>query len=76
MIDDAQSEGVLGRVILRSARSPKPFENSVFTMAIGFPTMPKGKERLRVMISATHTTEDLDFAVKAFEKVGKEVGVI
>jgi glycine C-acetyltransferase len=58
------------------ALSQKLFENSVFAMAIGYPTVPKGKERLRVMISATHSTEDLDFAVKAFEKVGKEVGMI
>jgi glycine C-acetyltransferase len=58
------------------ALSQKLFENKVFTMAIGYPTVPKGKERLRVMISATHSTEELDFAVKAFEKVGKEVGVI
>ncbi len=58
------------------ALSQKLFEKGVFTMAIGFPTVPKGKERLRVMISATHSTEDLDFAVKAFEQVGKEVGVI
>ncbi len=58
------------------ALSQKLFEHSVFTMAIGFPTVPKGKERLRVMISATHSTEDLDFAVQAFEKVGKDVGVI
>jgi glycine C-acetyltransferase len=58
------------------ALSQKLFENNVFTMAIGFPTVPKGKERLRVMISATHSTEDLDFAAKAFEKVGKEVEVI
>lgn len=58
------------------AFSQKLFEHNVFTMAIGFPTVPKGKERLRVMISATHSTDDLDLAVKAFEKVGKEVGVI
>ena len=58
------------------ALSQKLFENSIFTMAIGFPTVPKGKERLRVMISATHSTEDLDLAVKAFETVGKEIGVI
>jgi glycine C-acetyltransferase len=57
------------------ALSQKLFENGVFTMAIGFPTVPKGKERLRVMISATHSTEDLDFAVKAFEKAGKEASV-
>ena len=58
------------------AFSQKLFDHNVFTMAIGFPTVPKGKERLRVMISATHSIEDLDLAVKAFEKVGKEVGVI
>ncbi|MDZ7288662.1 MAG: glycine C-acetyltransferase [candidate division KSB1 bacterium] len=58
------------------ALSQKLFENEVFAMAIAYPTVPKGKERLRVMISATHSTEDLDFAVRAFEKVGKEVGVI
>jgi len=58
------------------AFSQKLFEHNIFTMAIGFPTVPKGKERLRVMISATHSTEDLDLAVQAFEKVGKEVGVI
>jgi glycine C-acetyltransferase len=58
------------------ALSQKLFEHSVFAMAIGYPTVPKGKERLRVMISATHSTEDLDFAVKAFEKVGKAIGVI
>ena len=58
------------------AFSQKLFEQNVFTMAIGFPTVPKGKERLRVMISATHSIEDLDLAVKAFEKVGKDVGVI
>ena len=58
------------------AFSQKLFEQNVFTMAIGFPTVPKGKERLRVMISAPQSIEDLDLAVKAFEKVGKEVGVI
>jgi glycine C-acetyltransferase len=67
MIGDTEKARVL---------SQKLFENSVFAMAIGYPTVPKGKERLRVMISATHSTEDLDLAVKTFEKVGKEVGVI
>jgi glycine C-acetyltransferase len=56
--------------------SRKLFENGVFAMAITYPTVPKGKERLRVMMSATHSQEDLNFAVKTFEKVGKEVGVI
>lgn len=52
------------------------FENGVFAMAISYPTVPKGKERLRLMVSASHSTEDLNFAVGAFEKAGKEVGVL
>jgi glycine C-acetyltransferase len=56
--------------------SQKLFENGIFAMSITYPTVPKGKERLRVMISATHSQEDLNFALETFEKVGKEVGVI
>ncbi len=52
------------------------FESGVFVMAISFPTVPRGKDRLRVMNSATHSQEDLDFAVAAFEKVGKNLGLI
>ncbi|MCZ6819996.1 MAG: aminotransferase class I/II-fold pyridoxal phosphate-dependent enzyme, partial [Calditrichaeota bacterium] len=52
------------------------FENGIFGMAISFPTVPKGKDRIRVMNSATHSKEDLDFAAGVFEQVGKEVGII
>ena len=45
-------------------------------MAIGFPTVAKGKARIRVMISAAHSKEDLDKGLEAFKKVGKELGVI
>jgi glycine C-acetyltransferase len=38
--------------------------------------VPKGKARIRVMISAIHTSSDLDFALEKFAKVGKELGVI
>lgn len=48
----------------------------VFVSGIVFPTVPKGAGRLRCMISASHTKEDLDFAVKIFEKVGKELDII
>jgi glycine C-acetyltransferase len=48
----------------------------VFAMAIGFPTVPKGKARLRVMISAAHSRDDLDTGLEAFAKVGKELRVI
>lgn len=52
------------------------FENGIFGMAISFPTVPKGKDRIRVMNSATHSKDDLDFAAGVFEQVGKEVGII
>ncbi len=52
------------------------FDNGIFGMAISFPTVPRGKDRIRVMNSATHSTEDLNFAASVFEKVGREVGVI
>lgn len=56
--------------------SEKMYDEGVFAQAIVYPTVAKGKARLRVMISAAHTKEDLDKAVKAFEKVGKEMGLI
>ncbi len=51
-------------------------EEDVFVSGIVFPTVPKGKGRCRVMISASHTKDDLDHAIKAFEKVGKSLSVI
>jgi glycine C-acetyltransferase len=56
--------------------SKKLLENGVFVSGIVFPTVPKGTGRLRCMISAMHTQDDLDFAVKVFEKVGKELQII
>ena len=53
----------------------KLFDEGVFAKAIGFPTVPKGKARIRVMNSATHTRRDLDKALGAFEKVGKSMGL-
>jgi glycine C-acetyltransferase len=45
-------------------------------MALGFPTVPRGKARIRVMNTAAHSQEDLDNGLAAFEKVGRELGVI
>ena len=52
------------------------FEEGVFAMAIGFPTVAKGKARIRVMISAAHDNDDLGKGLDAFGKVGKKLGVI
>ncbi|MBN2539950.1 MAG: glycine C-acetyltransferase [Bacilli bacterium] len=51
-------------------------ENGVFVSGIVFPTVAKGKGRLRCMISASHEKTDLDFAIDVFGRVGKEMGLI
>jgi glycine C-acetyltransferase len=45
-------------------------------MALGFPTVPRGQARIRVMNTAAHSRDDLDKGLAALEKVGKELGVI
>jgi glycine C-acetyltransferase len=67
---------MLGEAPLAQQFSRSLFEAGVFAMAIGFPTVPKGKARIRVMISAAHTHDDIDHGLVAFEKVGKELAVI
>lgn len=56
--------------------SKKLFENGVFVSGIVFPTVPKGTGRLRCMVTAGHTEEQLDRAVAIFEKVGKEMNIL
>ncbi|HEX2906809.1 MAG TPA: glycine C-acetyltransferase [Phototrophicaceae bacterium] len=67
---------MLGEAPLAQQFSRRLFEEGVFAMAIGFPTVAKGKARLRVMNSAAHSAEDLEIALSTFERIGKELGVI
>jgi len=67
---------MLGEASLAQQFSKKLFENGVFAMAIGFPTVAKGKARIRVMNTAAHSQSDIEQALTAFESVGKELGVI
>ena len=67
---------MLGEAPLAQHFSRELFEAGVFAMALGFPTVPQGKARIRVMISAAHRKEDLDKGLDTFTKVGKKLGVI
>ena len=67
---------MLGEVTLAREFSRRLYEEKVFAMALGFPTVPVGLARIRVMISATHSKDDLEQALASFESVGKALGVI
>ena len=51
-------------------------DEGVFVTGFGFPVVPQGQARVRCQISAAHSRDDLDFAVRAFRKVGATLGVI
>lgn len=67
---------MLGEATLARQFSAALFEEGVFAMAIGFPTVAKGAARIRVMNTAAHSHTDLEQALTAFQKVGKSLGVI
>ncbi|HQN27320.1 MAG TPA: aminotransferase class I/II-fold pyridoxal phosphate-dependent enzyme, partial [Mesotoga sp.] len=79
--DTGHSETPITPVMLYDAKlssnfSKRLFEEGIFASSIGFPTVPRGKARLRIMISAAHSRKDLDFAISKFEMIGRELGVI
>jgi glycine C-acetyltransferase len=67
---------MLGEAPLAQQFSRALFEQGLFAMAIGFPTVARGQARIRVMISASHSQADLEQALTIFAAVGKQLGVI
>jgi glycine C-acetyltransferase len=67
---------MLGEAPMAQQFSRELFEAEVFAMALGFPTVPRDKARIRVMISASHAQQDLDRGLEAFASVGRKLGVI
>jgi len=67
---------IVGEGALAMRLSDRLFEEGVFAQGIGFPTVPKGKARVRTIVTATHTRDELQFALDKFEKVGRELGII
>ena len=56
--------------------SDRLFEEGVFAQGIAYPTVARDKARVRTIVTATHTRDELQFALDVFKKVGKELGVI
>jgi glycine C-acetyltransferase len=67
---------IVGETALAIRMSERLLEEKVFVTGFGYPVVPQGHARLRCQISAAHTREDLDFALEALVKVGRELGVL
>jgi glycine C-acetyltransferase len=67
---------IVGEPKLAHELSRLLFEEGVLATGIGFPTVPKGKARVRTIVTATHTQEELDRALEAFRRIGKRLGLV
>jgi glycine C-acetyltransferase len=67
---------IVGETAAAIQMSDMLLENGVFVTGFGFPVVPQGQARVRCQISASHTRDDLDEAVRAFKKVGGKLGIV
>ncbi|MBX6341068.1 MAG: glycine C-acetyltransferase [Thermomicrobiaceae bacterium] len=67
---------IVGEAEKAMALSDKLFERGVFAQGIGYPTVPHGQARIRTIVSAAHTREQLQQALDAIEESGRELGII
>jgi glycine C-acetyltransferase len=67
---------MVGEAKTAHALSNGLFEEGVLALGIGFPTVAKGKARVRTIVTATHTRDELDRALEAFRKVGRNLGIL
>ena len=79
--DTGTSETPITPVMMGEAKTAHEFSRDLFdegvlATGIGFPTVPKGKARVRTIVSATHTREELDRALEAFVRAGKRMGIL
>jgi glycine C-acetyltransferase len=67
---------IVGESGLAKKLSARLFEEGLFALPIVFPMVARDKARIRTIMNAALTRKDLDFAIEAFQKVGKELGVV
>jgi glycine C-acetyltransferase len=66
---------IVGEAALAMKMSDRLFAEGVFAQGIGFPTVARDAARLRTIVSATHTRDDLQFALDTMGQVGRELGI-
>jgi len=67
---------IVGDGALAMTLSDQLFESGVFAQGIAFPTVARDKARVRTIVTATHTREDLQFALDTFGRVGRSLGIV
>ena len=67
---------IVGDGALAMTLSDQLFEGGVFAQGITFPTVARDKARVRTIVTATHTREDLQFALDTFGRVGRSLGIV
>jgi glycine C-acetyltransferase len=67
---------MLGDAKLAAEMATKLLDEGIYVIGFSYPVVPKDQARIRVQISAVHSPEDIDHAVKSFTKVGRELGVL
>jgi len=67
---------IVGEARTAHALSAALFEDGVLATGIGFPTVPEGKARVRTIVTATHTRDELDRALAVFTRAGKRLGIL
>jgi glycine C-acetyltransferase len=67
---------IVGDGALAMTLSDRLFDAGVFAQGIGSPTVAKGKARVRTIVTATHTRDELQFALDVFAKIGRQLGIL
>ena len=67
---------IVGEGSLAMKLSDRLFEDGVFAQGIAFPTVARDKARVRTIVTATHTRDELQFALDVFARVGRELGIL
>ncbi len=66
---------MLGDASLAARMADLMLEKGVYVIGFSYPVVPQGKARIRTQISASHSTDDLSFAIEQFVSAKKELGI-